>query len=279
MTEDEWAELARELIRAVQDDAPSATDWISAVSTALTLLIAIGAGVVAFFQLREAASARKQTKELEREKSQPYVVAYLEENAVGPHILDLVVKNFGQTAGRNVRLSFDPALNRTDDSGGQEAVVLPEVISFLAPGQEWRTVFDVATVRAKRDDLPMIYNGVVTYEGIHGEIQNSDVVIDLHPYKARIYTEVLGMHHAAKALREIRDTHKKWNEGIQSGGGLKVYSRDGDLKDEEKARELREYREARAAEPKPPRRVRARQDQTPPAAEEQPELTSEAPQP
>lgn len=218
--------------------------------------------MVAWFQLKEAGSAREQTRTLEREKSQPYVVAYLEENAVGPHLLDLVVKNFGQTAGRNIRLSFDPALNRTNDNGGQELVVLPEVISFLAPGQEWRTVFDVATVRAHRDDLPMSYKGVVTYEGLEGDKQNSDVVIDLHPYKARIYTEVLGMHHAAKALREIRDTHKKWNESVH--GGLKVYSRDGKAKDEEKARQFREYQEGIAAEPRPPRRVRASQAQADP---------------
>ncbi|MFJ4029526.1 hypothetical protein ACIPWF_19275 [Paenarthrobacter sp. NPDC089989] len=246
MIDDQWGDLPRELIDAIKDDAPSVTDWISAVSTALTLLIAIGAGVVAFFQLREAASARRQTKQLEREKSQPYVVAYLEENPVGPHILDLVVKNFGQTAGRNVRLSFDPALNRTDDNGGEEAVGLPDVISFLAPGQEWRTFFDVSTVRAGRDNFPMTYKGIVTYDGIDGECQNSDVVIDLHHYKARIYTEVFGIHHAARALRDIRDNQKKWNESVH--GGFRVYSRDGTTKDEEQARKNRQYREARAAE-------------------------------
>jgi hypothetical protein len=120
------------------------------------------------------------------------------------------------------------------------------VISFLAPNQEWRTFFDVATVRAGRDDLPMTYKGIVTYDGIDGESQSSDVVIDLHHYKARIYTEVLGVHHAAKAQRDIRDTHKKWNEDIH--GGLRVYTRDGAANDEKQARKVREYRERRAAE-------------------------------
>jgi hypothetical protein len=54
----------------------------------------------------------------------------LEESAVGSHILDLVVRNYGQTAGRNIRLSFEPRLNRTDDNGGTEDVILPDVISF-----------------------------------------------------------------------------------------------------------------------------------------------------
>lgn len=256
MTDDEWANLAKELIRAVQDNDPNVADWISAVSTALTLLIAVVAAVFARGQLVEASKARKQTKKLELEKSQPYVVAYLEENGVGAEILDLVVKNFGQTAGRDVHLAFDPVLNRTETTGGEQPVGLPEVISFLAPGQEWRTVFDVMNERATRDDMPLTYKGVVTYEGIDGEALSSDVVIDLRPYKARIYTQVFGVHHAARALRDIRDNQKKWTEGTP--GGLKVYSRDGDAKDEALVREAQEYRRQRAAEeasnPTQPRR-------------------------
>lgn len=271
MNENDWADLARELIKAVNDNGPNAAEIWSAIGTWITLLVA---GVALYFakgQLGEASKAREQTKELEREKSQPYVVAYLEENGASPHILDLVVKNFGQTAGRNVRLAFKPALNRTKSDGGDEPVVLPEVISFLAPGQEWRTILDVMNERAGRDDMPLSYNGVVRYEGLDGESQSSDVVVDLHPYKTRRYTEVLGIHHAAKTLREIRDTHKKWNESIH--GGLKVYSRDGDAQDKKKAREFREHQEERAAEPKPPRSVRARQGQAAASGEPQAEPT------
>jgi len=277
VNKNEWAELARELIRAVSDNGPNAAEIWSAVGTWITLLVGGIALCFAKGQLDEASKAREQNKMLEREKSQPYVVAYLEENGASPHILDLVVKNFGQTAGRNIRLSFSPTLNRTKNGRGEEPVTLPEAISFLAPGQEWRTIFDVMLERSGRDDLPMMYKGIVDYDGLDGEAQKSDVVIDLRPYKTRRYTEVLGIHHAAKTLREIRDTHKKWTEGVQ--GGLQVYSRDGDVRDEEKARQFREYQEQRAAEPKPPRRARARPGQAPTVAEEQPEPTGDAPQP
>lgn len=151
---------------------------------------------------------------------------------------------------------FHPSLRGTFSRGvdkGAETVVLPAVISFLAPGQEWRTVFNIPTTPAERNDTPMVYEGVVTYEGLDGDPRKSDVIIDLYPYRTRIYTEVFGVHHIAKALRDIRDTHKKWNEDTR--GGLKVFSRDGDAKDEEKARRFREYQEERAGEPKPPRRV------------------------
>jgi hypothetical protein len=248
MTDEQFAEL----LQAIQDNEPSLTDWIGAGASLLTFIIAAIALVVAWGQLREAASARRQTKSLEREKSQPYVVAFLEENAVGSHVIDLVVKNFGQTAGRNVRLSFEPTLNRTDDNGGDEPVELPEVISFMAPGQEWRTVFDFARERAKREDLPMTYKGLVTYDGIDGEAQTSNVVLDLHPYKARIFTEVLGVHHAARALQEIRDNQKTWTE-FRS---LRVTTRDGDAKDARDAEYRRERQAERAAQEEAQRRFR-----------------------
>ncbi|WP_247046258.1 hypothetical protein [Arthrobacter rhizosphaerae] len=241
MTDEQFAEL----VRAIQDNGLSITDWIGALASLLTFLIAAAAVWIAWGQLQEASSARKQTKKLEREKSQPYVVAFLEESAVGSHILDLVVRNYGQTAGRNIRFSFEPALNRTDGNGGEEDVILPDLISFLAPGQEWRTLFDVTTERAHREDLPLLYKGVVSYEGIDNEPQKSDVVIDLHPFKARIFPEILGVHHAAKALQDISKNQKQWSETPR---GIKVYSRDGDAKDTKVVESAQRWKARREAE-------------------------------
>lgn len=240
MTDEQFAEL----LRTLQDNEPSFTDWVGAIAGALTFVVAVIALRIARGQLKEASHAREQTKKLEREKSQPYVVAFLEESAVGSHILDLVVRNFGQTAGRNIRLSFEPTLNRTDGNDGTEDVILPEVISFLAPGQEWRTLFDVGTERAHREDLPLVYNGVVTYDGLDGEPEKSDVVIDLQPFKARIFPEILGVHHAAKALQDISKNQKKWTESPQ---GIKVYSRDGDARDAKAVEQAQRWK-ARQAE-------------------------------
>jgi hypothetical protein len=241
MTDEQFAEL----LRAIQENDPSSTDWMGAIAGALTFVVAVIALRIARGQLKEASEAREQTKKLEREKSQPYVVAFLEESAVGSHILDLVVRNYGQTAGRNIRLSFEPTLNRTDGNDGTEDVILPDVISFLAPGQEWRTLFDVGTERAHREDLPLVYNGVVTYDGLDGESQKSDVVIDLHPFKARIFPEILGVHHAAKALQDLSKNQKSWSD---FEGGLKVFSRDGNAKDERRAEAARQWKARRAVE-------------------------------
>lgn len=107
MTNEDWADLARQLIEAVKDDAPSITDWISAIATALTLGIAIVAAFFAKGQLNEASRAREQSKKLELEKSQPYVVMSMEES-VGPEFIDIVIRNYGQR-----QISHRPVLSTT----------------------------------------------------------------------------------------------------------------------------------------------------------------------
>jgi hypothetical protein len=46
-----------------------------------------------------------------------------------------------------------------------------------------------------------------------------------------------GLHDAAKALRDIRDMLSEWKE--RGGGGLRVFTRDGDARD---TRDIEEFR-------------------------------------
>lgn len=241
MNENDWADLARELIRAVNDNGPNAAEIWSAVGTWVTLLVGAAALYFAKGQLDEASQAREQTKELELEKSQPYVVLTMEES-VGPEFIDLVVRNYGHTVAYDVKIELDPWPKRAED---EQDVRVPEVIPVMAPGQEWRTHWDFGRERMK-SELPDRHVGKVTYLGINKAKLSSDVILDWSIYKSRIWTVKHGMHDLAKAVREIRDTHKMWNEPMN--GGMKVVSRDGDAKDEARERSNQEWREQRAAE-------------------------------
>lgn len=263
MTEEQWAALAQKLVDAVNDlGTPSIPDWISAGSAFLTLVVAVVAVFYAKRQLKEASDAREQTKALELEKSQPYVVAYLDENVSGPETLDLVVKNFGQTAARNVRLNFEPVLKMTDGNGGEMPVRLPVPIPFLAPGQEWRTLFDLIRSRVAQPGLPKTYSGSVTYEGVNGALRSNEALLDIEAHASRLFIERYSLHEAVHALREIRDTHQRWTEGVQ--GSLSVYVRDGDVKDARRAAErerAQEFaRQQRASASEPTRRARPGQN-------------------
>ena len=78
-------------------------------------------------------------------------------------MIELVVRNFGQTAAHDIRFHFvtHPTVAAYEDSrfdGSPEVAELdlPSELRYLAPGQEWRTVWDSAISReelgnAKKD--------------------------------------------------------------------------------------------------------------------------------
>ncbi len=224
----------------------SITDWISAVSTALTALVALFALFYARRQVKEARKSRELTRELEVERSQPYVVAFTEPSEATNLAIDLVIKNFGHTAARNVRISLDPWPMRSGRDGDGAKVGLPEELSILAPGQEWRTSWDWGPDR-QESSLPDKHVGEVMFDGLNGAHLSSPVILDLGIYKPREWIEVRGIHDAAQALRDIRSTMQKWSE---SPRGLSVIVRDGAAKDEALRQQAATWRATRKQEEK-----------------------------
>lgn len=205
-------------------------DWISktnpdawsAGAAWATTVIALIAGIAALRQVREA-------RKLREEQSQPYVVAYMEQSQAGGHLIDLVVKNFGATAARDVRIYSEPMLKRSTGQGAEtEEVGTFKVLPVLVPQQEWRVFWDSGPTR-KNTALPDEHVVRVEYKDSRGRRMEPTVaVLDWSIYKNILWVEIFGPHHAAKALREIKDIIKKWGE---FGKGLSVYVRDGSAKD------------------------------------------------
>jgi hypothetical protein len=211
----------------------SADEW-TAIATWLAVALATFGGFVARGQLVEARGLRI-------EQAQPYVVVYTESSPAGPWVLDLVVKNFGATAATNVRMEFDPPLQRAAHEG--EDVILPESIPVLVPQQQWRTLWDTGIARAE-SDLPDRHVATVRFADSQGrEMRSYSFVLDWAPLKVQDVVTVYGSHHAAVALRELSAEAKKWREGPT--GGLKVYTRDGDARDKRMREDADERRAAR----------------------------------
>lgn len=236
MTVEEPHNMYDRLIDALE--SPNAADWITAFVSLGTLVVAVLALLYARSQIKEAKSARQQAKDLELERAQPYVVAYSEPSGATPVIIDFVVKNYGGTAARNVRVEIDPWPVRTDGTENGERVGIPTVIPVLAPGQEWRAMWDNGLER-KNSSHPDRHEGVVRYLGIGEAERTSEVVLDWSIYRTRRWVEVYGAHDAAKALREMSAAMKKWNESTH--GGLAVYVRDGDRRDAEKRAQYEQW--------------------------------------
>jgi hypothetical protein len=254
VTQEDWADLARQLIEAVKDNGPSPTDWISAISAAATLVIAIIAAGIALFQLI-------QGKRLERDKAQPYVVMSMRES-ISPEFIDIVIRNYGQTAAYDVKVELSPAPKRAQAAA--EEVHLPEVIPVMAPGQEWRCHWDSAKNRLD-SGLPDRHEGTVTYYGekkIYKQQITSAAILDWSIYKSRLVMVEYTVHDLTKAVRGIRENQEKWTEG--TGGSLRVTARSGHKKDEDLRRQRDEYfREKEAEGEKPAARRRATPRQEP----------------
>jgi hypothetical protein len=120
-------------------------DAWAALAQWVTAAIALGAAVFAYFQVVEARRTRERV-------AQPDVVVYVDHHEIRRY-MDLVVKNFGQTTAYNVRLILPPlkvAPFRSRITAEMvDSLALPKSIAVLAPGQEWRTVWDSAVRRAK----------------------------------------------------------------------------------------------------------------------------------
>lgn len=126
------------------------------------------------------------------------------------NLFNLVIENSGATVARDVRLSFTPPLESSNEHVDLEStVLLTEGIPMLPPGRQVRAFFDAAHDRKGRG-LPMHYDVEVAlkdYRGRSQEVQR--YVIDLeHLYGLTNITEY-GIHDAAKALREIQKSVKK----------------------------------------------------------------------
>jgi hypothetical protein len=212
-----------------------AEDW-SALATWSAVIIGAGGGLIAFRQLR-------QTQELRFEQAQPYVVAYLAATPNEAVIFDLVVKNFGATAATDIAVQVTPPPLRAidKDDPNNPGLIVPDLIPTLVPGQEWRTIWDSGIARYD-SDLPSRYEATVSFADSRGKRHDYAYVIDWRTLYDTEHATSYGIHHAAKALREISTVMGKWTEG--AAGRLSVVVRDGEARD----RRERERRDARRAE-------------------------------
>lgn len=177
---------------------PAADTW-AAVATWLTLLVALGAAVIALqqavsareqraddeeqaekvrrderrhareMQQRETSEARRRLREeLESQQriavmqTQPYVVVTVEALALASGVFaELVVRNTGRTPAYDVVITFDPPPKRVLGPGQPARdLKVPERFPVLAPDQEWRSTWINLERQSEKDELPI--PGVVT---------------------------------------------------------------------------------------------------------------------
>lgn len=193
-------------------------EW-QAIGAIGTLAVAVAAAIVALIQVRQAAQLR-------RDQARPYVVAYLDR--VAPSNVDLVVRNFGATAARNIRLKWDrdPVLYWDNKS---EPFRSFETLPVLVPGQEWRTIWDFKGKRLERDEAAYTVTLSSSDSSDH-PLRDEVFVLSTRHFAHEMMWERDGLHDISVTVARIEKTIGRWSNG---SGGLHVVTRDGDAKDEQ----------------------------------------------
>jgi hypothetical protein len=136
----------------------------TALAAWLALCITVAALVYAW---RQFQGARHESDDL----SQPNVAMFMEPSATDWHLIELVVKNFGQKPAYGIKLEFatPPTVPRYESADADNYVdivplKLPAEIPYLAPSQEWRTVWDSALDRKQLgESIASRFAGAVTF--------------------------------------------------------------------------------------------------------------------
>ena len=186
----------------------------------------------------QVAAAQEQTRqagELEWQRSQPHVVVYADVSVVSAHYVDLIITNLGSTGARDVVITCEPPLVRSVGGASREQVALPEQMPFLAPGQQWRTLWDFA-VQREGAGLPDRFEVTATYADSRGQQHVTTSVLDWRLFRGRRFVSEKGVHDAAKSLAAIQTTLSAWSQREEV---VRVATYDGPGLDKQQAADAR----------------------------------------
>lgn len=214
--------------------APETWDVIGVIVTAGAFFVGALVGLVAYSQLR-------QSRDAQRDQARPYVMLTVEPSHVSFGFLELKLQNVGRGPAYEVSIEADPPFVRAEEfSQGSVAAaaddrhvkrlsatrMFREPIEMLPPGFAMTTFFDSMVERCEvEDQLAKRHTVVISYrdraEQDRWRLRSPATyvekhVIDLDLYHDMQYLEVYGIHHAAKALREMKAMWKETNKHLHN---------------------------------------------------------------
>jgi hypothetical protein len=184
----------------------SVETW-TAIESIATAVGVLAAGVAGWFAYRQLSHNR----EARLDQSRPYVLASFDRDPTMFGMVDLVIRNIGAGPAHNVTITTAPALKRAKLTQGApelaESRIFNEQTPLMPPGYELRMFFDLIRER-QGTGLPEAYAFTISYEDGHGHSWTEMSVADFGMLNDLLFTEPLGVHHLAYAMRELRDMMK-----------------------------------------------------------------------
>jgi len=136
----------------------------------------------------------------------PYVVVYFDHQTDSP-IFDLVIKNTGRTAARDVEIVFDPPLQSSlKNYDINNLAFLHRVIPTLPPDYEIRASVDVIENALEFENLPKQYRVSVSYTGgIKATRREAGYLLDLNIFQGILETHTRSLTDLSHAVEKISD--------------------------------------------------------------------------
>lgn len=159
------------------------------------LAIALFTAIFAVVQVLDSRALRY-------DQARPYVAVGMRRVAHG--VVELYVKNFGQTAAHNLQISSNPPLESVSDA---ESFHVFDQIPTLVPGEEWATIWETAAYkRSNGGKFSNRYSVTLTYEGSNaGKRVNhrEDFMIDWSVQLNTTYLDQKTVHDIAKSMKRL----------------------------------------------------------------------------
>lgn len=178
----------------------------------MIVLVAVTA-LYAVFTQEQAMATNKMVEEIKLQRKgqiMPQVMVYLD-NPVSI-LFELVVKNVGQGAAKDITLKITPPLfdHMNRDISGLS--LFKNGISFLPPGAELRQVVDTSEKFFKGDGkFPLDYEITISYSDVEGNILSQNIPINIEVYrnlKTRRESDVEKLAEQVKSLVQVLNKKK-----------------------------------------------------------------------
>lgn len=200
-------------------------DWVALGAAIVAVVALIWARAQAKSAKQQADSAKEQValakrqteiqEQLYRDQQQPYIWVDYRVDPVSYWLVDLVIKNEGPTTARNVKVTFDPMVKRSENLKKTDLDSLPGFIdgfSSLPPGRELRWTLG-SHVSIFEEGSFTRHTVTIAFDGPFGPIEPYSYVLDY----ADIHDAALrNPGNIAQVATELKEIKKNLQKGISA---------------------------------------------------------------
>lgn len=163
------------------DEAAVVSAIAAAVSAVVTLIaVGIAAGTLVGAR-KDAAAAAKQAADDRRERLRPILTPELERELLSRGTFNLVIRNWGKSPARDVRVTFDPAPPNDLDKLSNEKMLKWLYQAYKKPIPLWPPRWKMTNViRSGHEDIETL-NLVIAYAGPDGHPYSETFSLDPTP--------------------------------------------------------------------------------------------------